>query len=342
MISLKRLIDGQSESLLKAALDAFGSAITAMATASLIVYPQTSTIFKGRLDQLRLQLTPSASPEAMIQIGRQVDFELDHWSRQVGDSHQQSAVEVKQILELVAEMAQSVADRDSRYGQQFLQIGDAMLQIAELEDLREIRNSLAKNSTALKSCLVQMESDGKLSVAKLRLEMADYQVRLQLAELEASTDGLTKLYNRRGIDGHLTHLVKQRQLFCVAILDLNRFKYVNDTYGHQTGDDVLRQFSGELRACASSGEVVARWGGDEFMLVLETPLSEARLRAGVILDKVQGSYNVDGGRGPVTIQVTSSAGIAEWDESETMTALIGRADAAMYENKAAKKRGNRS
>ncbi len=342
MISLKRLIEGQSESLLSAALESLRSAIMAMARAAAIAYPATAPEFQSRLVGLSEQFTRSASPETIANTGRQVVAALDNWSLQVGESYQQSALEIKQILETVADLAQSVGDRDSRYGKEFIGISDAIQQIAGLEDLQEIRVSLSKNSAALKSCLARMENDSNESVARMRQQVADYQARLETAEIEVFTDGLTRLYNRRGAERHLNHLARERKPFCIAILDLNQFKVVNDSYGHQTGDELLKQFSVELRANAAAGEVVARWGGDEFLLVLETKLSEARLRTNFILDMALGEYTIAGGRGPIRLRLDSAAGTAEWDGAEDIGRLIERADASMYANKATSKQAAKS
>lgn len=117
----------------------------------------------------------------------------------------------------------------------------------------------------------------------------------------------------------------------VVIADLDRFKSVNDTCGHPAGDKVLQAISARIRSIARRDDVVGRYGGDEFMVVLKgTPLAVARriaerMRAGVAREVVE----VDGGR----LRVTLSAGVAAAQPGDDLDALVARADAALYRAK---------
>jgi diguanylate cyclase (GGDEF)-like protein len=149
-------------------------------------------------------------------------------------------------------------------------------------------------------------------------------------------DELTGLINRR----HMLELLEQERqrcvrsgrTFCVAMIDIDRFKDVNDRYGHAAGDEVLQRLAREALSAVRVADVLARWGGDEFVLLL----SDARLqlaRGGV--ERVRQRIEAVSLRvGEQALQVTISAGLAEHIAGESVATALARADAALYEAKA--------
>jgi diguanylate cyclase (GGDEF)-like protein len=167
--------------------------------------------------------------------------------------------------------------------------------------------------------------------------MGAYEARLEEMERAASRDPLTDLQNRRALERHLTLRLEQKRPFCVLYLDLNGFKQVNDTLGHHAGDDVLKQFAGELRTAFRTADVVGRWGGDEFLVVIEGGTTEAEVSAKRISEWINGEYTVSAGSKPSKVTIAASVGIAAWQRGETITELLQRADANMYKCKTAMK-----
>lgn len=143
---------------------------------------------------------------------------------------------------------------------------------------------------------------------------------------EAVTDPLTGLSNRRAWDVALQRLLEQSKAHghavTVALADLDRFKTFNDTYGHLAGDELLQQFGTAAREQLRDGDVLARWGGEEFALALPdcaAPVAEQ------VLERLRG---VDPGTQTISI------GHAVWDGVETAAELLARADAALFAAKA--------
>lgn len=144
----------------------------------------------------------------------------------------------------------------------------------------------------------------------------------------AGTDPLTELPNRRAWDERLATLMTaspEQSPLTVALLDLDHFKEWNDTHGHQAGDQALVHAAADLRAALRGEDLIARWGGEEFVLALPDCPAE---RTDQVLERVRSSLR----SGLPTVSI----GWAVWDGREAPHQLLARADAALYE---AKRRG---
>jgi diguanylate cyclase (GGDEF)-like protein len=166
-------------------------------------------------------------------------------------------------------------------------------------------------------------------------------VRLhQLVERQASTDGLTDLANRRTFEEALATEISRAGRFggplALVLADLDDFKQVNDRYGHQAGDDVLRGFADVLRETVREIDLAARYGGEEFAVLLpQTDLAGAehvaeRLRAALAARSLH--VHPEG-----RIALTASFGVACFPQAETPAALFAAADEALYRAKSAGK-----
>ena len=159
---------------------------------------------------------------------------------------------------------------------------------------------------------------------------------------QAYHDMLTRLPNRvlmeDRLDLAMTHATRNKERLAVMFLDLDRFKWVNDTLGHTTGDRLLQSVSQRLESCLRKGDTLARFGGDEFALILPSVNHEpdAAKIAEKVLEELREPFSVD----EHELYVTSSIGIAMYPEAgRTIEALIASADLAMY---SVKERGKNS
>jgi diguanylate cyclase (GGDEF)-like protein len=149
----------------------------------------------------------------------------------------------------------------------------------------------------------------------------------------AETDPLTGLANRRGgekhIAGEISRAKREKRALSCILIDIDRFKSVNDTFGHQAGDQVLRDISALLRRTVRAYDIVVRWGGEEFVLVLPgVQLCGARLLADRLRVAVEAldTHGVGG--------MTISAGVAEFDGDFDLSPTLRAADDRLYQAKA--------
>ncbi|MDQ2733764.1 MAG: GGDEF domain-containing protein [Pseudomonadota bacterium] len=151
----------------------------------------------------------------------------------------------------------------------------------------------------------------------------------------ATYDDLTGLWNRRQIDQMLEAAVKHAQrhgsALCVAMMDVDHFKRINDRYGHAMGDEVLKAVAGTLAGSVRAGDEVGRFGGEEFVLLLPaTTMAQATSLADRLRSRMETLQSTPAGEPPVT----GSFGLAAWRAGESAGDLVRRADQALYRAKA--------
>jgi chemotaxis family two-component system sensor kinase Cph1 len=172
-------------------------------------------------------------------------------------------------------------------------------------------------------------------VARLRDDVRAYQERLDDAERLAGQDPLTGLDNRRRVEASIEYRMGQKKVFSVLLLDLNGFKQLNDTCGHQAADELLKQLSAELKSVFRADDVVGRLGGDKFIVVLDAGLTDANAHIERISRWVFGDYTIRVGDTSRKVAVSAAIGAAEWQAGDSRRTLLVRADAAMYRDKRA-------
>ncbi len=323
------------DGLLSAALAAYRSALFEMGSCSMEACPSLGNELNRGLAKLEGRLATVVTRETVEETEASVQEQLRDWGSRTAGHYRQKTDEVKEILIVMARTAESVGTRDLRCADQIAQVTTRLKKIANLEDLTEIRASIETSAAELKTSIDRMTAEGKEAVDQLRAEVKSFQTKLEEAERVASCDSLTGLRSRHLVEGQIERRVAGGVKFCAAIMDIDRFKRVNDEHGHLAGDELLRQFAMELKSACRSTDVVGRWGGDEFIILLDCEIEEARAQSERLAKWVCGSYTVEGGSGPVKLEIDCSIGLAEHMPNETQKQLLARADAEMYRSKAA-------
>ncbi len=179
---------------------------------------------------------------------------------------------------------------------------------------------------------------GDLSAMRTRLKLQKTELQDALARIHklATRDDLTGLINRRHMEemADMEHrrALRSGSMPCLCLVDIDHFKRINDLHGHAAGDEVLRLFARHAAASMRETDVLGRWGGEEFLVMLpDTQMNEARmgferLRRLLARDDVWGER--------AHMRVSFSAGLTAWRRGEALREALARADAALYEAKA--------
>jgi diguanylate cyclase (GGDEF)-like protein len=345
LISIKKYLDKDSTSqaveelepqeLLEATSESYKSVLRAIGKSALLACPTTGSELEKVLAELEGKLSVDTAPEAVNRTEELVEEALTRWGALTAEHLKAQADEVKELLIMLARTAESVGERDQRYSGQFGGLTAELKAIANLDDLTQVRSTLVRKATELKSCVDQMAQDGEDSISQLRTKLSVYESKLKAVEQLAAKDALTGLANRRCVEERIEWNISMSQTFCVVVLDLNLFKAVNDQHGHLAGDDLLKKFSQELLKRVRADDLVGRWGGDEFVIVLSRDIEVAKAQVQRIREWVFGNYSIETGtgKGDVKIHVAASIGVAQWQRGATMQQVMEQADAAMYLDK---------
>lgn len=236
------------------------------------------------------------------------------------------------LLQLIAQLSRSVNDA----GEKASAVGDNInVKLKELDTTR--------NETGLKSILVDIILETtKLADAsrdlKNQLHNTDKEIEKLRNELThvreaANTDGLTGLLNRYAFDKALNELIKNAPTknACLAILDIDHFKRVNDSFGHLIGDKVIKHVASLLKNHAAEHHQVARFGGEEMAIIMPNTTLAAAFNLIEQIRKASDTSRLTYKNDTVDIgKVTVSAGIASFQSADSAYTLISRADQALY------------
>ncbi|HEV2688251.1 MAG TPA: GGDEF domain-containing protein [Bryobacteraceae bacterium] len=287
---------GSFDTLLASYLDL----IRDIAEAVELIRPEISSSCYQYLRHARTRLAKDSSNKALEETRKVVHEELKLFSekaRQFGDTQ---SVRNNRYAERLAQMAEHI--------ELTIQSGDVRRLPGQAAELRDFAHSMQE-------------------------ENRDALAHLQQAELLAYLDPLTSVPNRREFDRQLATRLAAPADFCILLFDLDRFKSVNDRFGHLCGDEILRQLGARLSRQVRTRDFVCRWGGDEFVVILDCGLPTATARAAKIAQWLSGPYRVVANGEEHRIEVSVSFGVAQRIPGETPEQLFHRVDESLYSQK---------
>ncbi|QTD55428.1 GGDEF domain-containing protein [Parasphingorhabdus cellanae] len=195
-----------------------------------------------------------------------------------------------------------------------------------------------KKLLSLSKLMVESTRENRERISETNKKLATLQNELEQARNEADFDQLTKLPNRRKfdrtLDEKLKKLAEEKLQLVLVFIDIDHFKKVNDTFGHECGDRVLRMFADELASLSDSHCHTSRYGGEEFAVIFEgQTINNVWKMIDQCRQSLAGRSLVDLQSGRPLGSLTFSAGIAKCLPSDTKRSLLRKADLALYEAK---------
>lgn len=232
---------------------------------------------------------------------------------------------------VVAELLADAAGGMRSYGASLTDNLGALGRAKGMEDFTEVVSSLVSATRSMQARNAELESKLNTSADEIR----SLKENLESVRQEALTDALTGIANRKQFDMTLRDAVAEAQEedepFCLALTDIDFFKKFNDTYGHQVGDQVLKLVAMILRQSVKGRDTAARFGGEEFALVLpQTHLQQARGLCEQIRQTVSSKRIRNRQTGEEMGSITLSIGVAAYRRGDTAERMIQRADESLY------------
>jgi len=234
-------------------------------------------------------------------------------------------------IDAVNEAIDTAMDTASAYAGS-LQAASGELGPAKTEaELHAVAQKLLGETRRMQEANAQLEE--KLETS--REDIAALQRDLDEVRRASMLDPLTRIFNRQSFDDELQRAfadVAERQVpLCLMLLDIDNFKRFNDTWGHQTGDQVLRLVAMTLKSNIKGKDMAARYGGEEFVAILpETDIDGAVIVADNIRRAVQAKELLKRSTNEKLGRITASFGVAAYRPGDTPSALIERADRCLY------------
>jgi len=334
LISLKDSLTQyeRRDELLRTALACYSTALGDVEQHVFPLYPEKLGIDPPSFKEERKKLDGEPEAGALLAAKQRLSAGLAEASTRL-KAHLAGTVELREVVSLLEATATSLRNKGET-GERGLEGVAASLKSAiQCQSVEELRARLQQEAGRILTLAAEMKRENALLLSGLDTEMSDYRRKLDRAERMANSDALTGLENRRGLEARVHEYFDAGVPFTIMIVDLNRFKSVNDRFGHLAGDSLLKAFGERLKGALAAGEHAARWGGDEFVVLTESNLRDAIVRTRQIEQKLQGAYRIATEAGPLRLDVSVSIGLAEARQGETAAQVFARADALLYREK---------
>jgi diguanylate cyclase len=244
---------------------------------------------------------------------------------------QMGAMIVDEINQIMA-LLDSARGNATAYDASLSGLGASLVGVGDdREQIRLIVQSLVTSTRQMQQANIDLES----RLRETQQEISSLQRTIEAIRAESLTDPLTQVSNRKYFDAAIEKLLMDAgggmNGFSLLVMDIDHFKTFNDTFGHLTGDQVLRLVALALKQNIKGQDIVARYGGEEFAIILpDTPLRAAVTLAEHIRRSVAGKELLKRSTGKNLGRLTVSIGVATYHDGDTAQTIVERADMCLY------------
>ena len=311
--------------------------LTLALSAGLAEVAEEGSWVKGQTESLKLSLgeTPNVrSVRAASEMLAQTRVR-QHEVRAERDS---ARVALKDAIQQMLTELDALGDHTGQFSDSVARYVDTIANADSLESLASVVRQMVEESRAVHGLVSETQErlhEGRQRAAELEAQVRTLESELRRLSEEVSTDVLTEVANRRGLmqafEVETSRLERQGGELAIGLLDIDNFKKLNDTLGHSVGDTALKSLAGHVQKQLRAVDIVARFGGEEFVVLLPgVPVDEAQVTLTRLQRTLSASLFMHDGR---EVFVTFSAGVTRFRPGEALEAALERADEALYEAK---------
>ncbi len=251
----------------------------------------------------------------------------DHIADQIDQVGAQMGTEIDQILSMVDNTMGKTSEYSESLADASVNLNDGLTS----SSLKQLIQNLVESTSSMERSNQELQK----RLQESSEQISDLNQNLELVRTESRTDQLTGIANRKHFDEALEEMIRQSERdnteSCLLLGDIDHFKKFNDTYGHQTGDQVLRLVAHAISSNVKGKDLAARYGGEEFAVLLpETSLRASVTVADQIRLAIKSKELVKKSTGENLGVVTFSIGVARYHPNDSAASMISRADTCLY------------
>jgi diguanylate cyclase len=315
-------------------------------TAGLTELAEDESWARGQAAAMQARLGPADGSTALTVRSVRATHELlaqtRHQQQRLKGERDRARDALKTLVNsLVADLGE-LGGRTGRFGAQLDGYADSIEQADSLDGLATLVHEMVQQSRSVQAEFASASSRlqaGQAEAEQLSTRVRELEGQLRQLSEEVSIDALTQVANRRGLaqafEAESARHARDGTTLAVALIDIDNFKKLNDSLGHGVGDEALKSLAARVRAALRPVDHVARFGGEEFVLLLPaTDIEQAQEALTRLQRELTVSLFMHEGR---EVFVTFSGGVTAWRTGEAIDAAIERADEALYEAKRAGK-----
>ena len=292
---------------------------------------------KGQSESLRASLGATPSVRA-VRAASEMLAATRARQRAVREDRDQARLALKDAIQRMLSELDELGDHTGRFSDSVSRYVDTVANADSLESLAGVVRQMVDESRAVHDLVSHTQErlrDGRERAADLEARVRTLEDELRRLSDEVSTDVLTEVANRRGLmqafEVETARLERQGGQLSIGLLDIDNFKKLNDSLGHAAGDTALKTLAGHVQKQLRPVDVIARFGGEEFVVLLPgAAVVEAQQTLTRLQRSLSSSLFMHDGR---EVFVTFSAGVTKFRPGEPLEAALERADEALYEAK---------